>query len=139
MRVTELSFSSGGIKLAGRLFSSESTDPAPAVVVCHGAGESKENYDDLCRYLAARGITAFAIDMHGHGASGGKRYYVEIRDWVGDVLAAVELLAALPEVAPNRIGAVGLSSGGTAILEAALVEPRLKALVTLAPTVQDSL
>jgi uncharacterized protein len=139
MRVEDLSFRAGETELAGRLFAPEGPGPAPAILVCHGVGESKENYDDLCRYLATRGIVAFAIDMHGHGASGGKRFYVEIRDWVADVRAALEVMAERPEVAPNRIGALGLSSGGTAILEAAVVEPRLKALITLAPTVQDSL
>jgi alpha-beta hydrolase superfamily lysophospholipase len=139
MRVADLSFSAGGTMLAGRLFAPKLEAPAPAVVVCHGAGESKENYEELCRYLAGRGIAALAIDMHGHGASGGKRYSVDMSEWVAAVRAAVELLAGQPEVDPNRIGAFGLSSGGTAILEAALVEPRLKALVTLAPTVRDSL
>lgn len=139
MTVEELSFSSQGARLAGRLFLPDGAGQVPALVVCHGAGESKENYAELCRFLMARGIAALALDMHGHGASGGKRYYVEIADWVADVRAAVAVLAARSEIAPNGIGAVGLSSGGTAILEAALEEPRLRALVALAPTVHDSL
>ena len=139
MTVEDLSFSSRTTKLAGRLFLPDTGEPAPALVVCHGAGESKENYEELCRFLVTRGIAALAIDMHGHGASGGKRYYVEIEDWVADVRAAVALLSARPEVAANRIGAIGLSSGGTAILEAALEEPRLQALIALAPTVHNSL
>jgi pimeloyl-ACP methyl ester carboxylesterase len=39
----------------------------------------------------------------------------------------------------RRIGAFGISSGGTAILEAALIEPRLKALVALDATVRNSM
>ena len=45
----------------------------------------------------------------------------------------------IPGVDGDRIAAFGLSSGGTAILEAAVVEPRLKALIALDATVRDSL
>ena len=48
-------------------------------------------------------------------------------------------LSRHPRVESGRIGAFGLSSGGTAILEAALVEPRLKALVALDATVRSSM
>ena len=39
----------------------------------------------------------------------------------------------------NLIGAFGLSSGGTAILEAAVIDPRLSALVALDATVMNTL
>jgi pimeloyl-ACP methyl ester carboxylesterase len=77
--------------------------------------------------------------MHGHGQSGGERYYVQISDWVADIRAAIDVLPKYPQIDPARIGALGLSSGGTAILEAAIVEPRLKTLIALAPTVCNSL
>jgi len=79
-----------------------------------------------------------AIDMHGHGQSEGERYHVDMCEWVGDVRAAVDFLVNRPQVDGNRIGAFGLSSGGTAILEAALVEPRLKALISLDGTVRNT-
>src|ERR1044071_7399090 len=62
-----------------------------------------------------------------------------MEQWVADVRAAVEFLSKHPQVEAERIGAFGLSSGGTAILECALVEPRLKALVTLDATVRTSM
>lgn len=80
-----------------------------------------------------------ALDMHGHGASEGERYHVRMDQWVGDVGAALEFLATHPELNPDQLGAFGLSSGGTAILEAALVEPRLKFLVLLGATVRNPL
>ena len=49
------------------------------------------------------------------------------------------ILATHPKIDGKRIGAFGLSSGGTAILEAAVVDPRLKALVALDATVRNSL
>jgi len=128
-----------GINLAGTLFLADSYKPSPVLIICHGAGEFKENYFDLCEYLTERGVSSLALDMHGHGASGGERFHVNISDWVADIGAAVEFLRHNPKVDAERIAAFGLSSGGTAILEAALVNPRLKALIALDATVRNSL
>ncbi|MEO8427445.1 MAG: alpha/beta fold hydrolase [Verrucomicrobiota bacterium] len=132
-------FQSCGDSMAGQLFLPESSNSTPTLIICHGASEFKENYFDLCAFLAARGITAFAMDMHGHGESAGPRYHVEMRSWIADIRAAIDVLAKYPQIDQKRICAFGLSSGGTAILEAALVEPRLKALIVLDPTVRNSL
>ena len=93
----------------------------------------------MCEVLAARGVASLAIDMHGHGESGGERFHVEMRHWVADVRAAIDFLATRPEIDGRRVGAFGLSSGGTAILEAGIIEPRLMALVALDSTVHNSL
>ena len=126
-------------RVAGVLFSPGTDGHFPAMIVCHAASEFKENYFELCERLAERGVVALAIDMHGHGESEGERFHVNMQQWVADVRAAVEFLSAHPNVGTGRIGAFGLSSGGTAILEAALVEPRLKALVALDATVRNSM
>src|SRR5215470_13612899 len=128
-----------GDELAGVLFFLETEERAPVLIICHGACEFKENYFELCELLASRGMATLAIDMHGHGASAGERYYVNMRQWVADVQAAIDFLLTHPKIDGKRIGAFGLSSGGTAVLEAALIDPRLKALVALDATVRNSL
>ncbi len=134
-----VSFDSLGETLRGVLFLPEAGGPVPALIVCHGAGEYKENYFEMCEQLCAKGVAALAVDMHGHGESGGERFYVDMKQWIADVRAAVEFLSHHPQVEAGRIGAFGLSSGGTAILEAALVEPRLKALIALDATVRTTM
>jgi alpha-beta hydrolase superfamily lysophospholipase len=128
-----------GDELSGVLFTVPGEEPAPVLIICHGAGEFKENYFELCEQLALRGVATLALDMHGHGESGGERYHVEIQQWVADIRAAVDFLLQHPGIDGKRVGAFGLSSGGTAVLEAALVEPRLKTLITLDATVRNSL
>jgi alpha-beta hydrolase superfamily lysophospholipase len=128
-----------GDELVGELFLPEGTAPQPVLIVCHGAGEFKENYFEMCRTLAERGVASLALDMHGHGESAGQRYYVEMRQWVADIQAAVDYVLTRPELDGSRIGAFGLSSGGTAVLEAGVVEPRIKLLVALDATVRNSL
>ena len=128
-----------GVEVQGTLFLPSSSQPAPVLIVCHGAGEFKENYFEMCEVLAGRGVATLALDMHGHGASAGERYYVSMDQWVADIRAAIDFLLKHPKIDGNRIGAFGLSSGGTAILEAAIIDPRLKSLVALGSTVRNSL
>ncbi len=132
-------FASEGWNLAGTLYIPNLPGPHPALIVCHGAGEFKENYESLCCTLAESGVAALAIDMRGHGASAGPRFHVRIRDWVADLSAALVSLQEDGRIDAEKIGAFGFSSGGTAVLEAALKNPSLKALILLAPTVQNCL
>jgi alpha-beta hydrolase superfamily lysophospholipase len=132
-------FRSQNEEITGALFLPEGSDPVPAVIICHGAGEFKENYFELCQYLSKRKVAALAIDFHGHGESGGERFHVDMATWVPDVQAAIDFLSNRAEVDSERIGGFGLSSGGTAILEAAMVDARLKVLVALDATVRDSM
>lgn len=134
-----VTFRSLGDSIAGVLFLPSANGSFPGLVVCHGAGEFKENYFELSEALAAGGVACLTIDMHGHGQSGGERFHVVMREWRADVQAAIGFLAQRPEIDRKRIGAFGLSSGGTAILEAAVVDSRLKALVVVDPTVRNSL
>lgn len=135
----DVSLHSLGDNLAATLFVPTARRPVPVLIICHGAGEFKEHYYEMCEILGARGVATLAVDMHGHGKSAGPRFYVVIRQWVADIQAAIDFLLKDPRIDGQRIAAFGLSSGGTAILEAALVEPRLKSLVALDPTVRNSL
>jgi len=139
MQKEPITLKSLGDELKGTLFCPEAPKKVPVLIICHGAGEFKENYFELCELLAGRGVATLAIDMHGHGQSEGERYYVNMRQWVADIQAAIDFLLTHPKVDGKRIGAFGLSSGGTAILEAAVVDPRLKALIALDATVRNSL
>jgi uncharacterized protein len=111
----------------------------PALIVCHGAGEFKENYEELCDFLAARGIASLALDLYGHGESSGVRHAIDIRRWVSDIALACDYLESVPEIGRGKLAAFGLSSGGTAVLEAAIIEPRIKALVVLDATARNPL
>src|SRR6267142_247856 len=128
-----------GDELAGVLSLPDSKGKWPVLIICHAAGEFKENYVELSESLTGRGVATLALDMHGHGQSAGERYHVTMRQWVADVQAAIDFLLNHPRIDGNKIGGFGISSGGTAILEAAMIDPRLKALIALDATVRDSL
>jgi alpha-beta hydrolase superfamily lysophospholipase len=50
--------------------------PRGALIVVHGLGDHAGRYDEFSAYIAARGIATFALDLRGHGRSGGRRGHV---------------------------------------------------------------
>jgi alpha-beta hydrolase superfamily lysophospholipase len=139
VRRTDVSFPSGPDTISGTLFIPNTDKPVPALIICHGALDFKENYFELCEYLANKGIASLAIDMHGHGASGGNRFHVNMKDWILDIMRAIDFLEQTQGINDNSIGVFGLSSGGTAVLEAALVDKRIRCIITLDATVKNTL
>ena len=135
----KVAFSSKGDTIAGMLFLPETKKPLSALILCHGAMDFKENYFEICEFLAGKGIASLAMDMHGNGESQGKRFHVDITDWTYDVCSALDFLTDHPGIDSQRIGAFGLSSGGTAVLECAAQDPRIKAVITLDATVRSTL
>ncbi len=137
-----VSMDSLGDRLQGRLFvpddqpgSEQST--LPAVLFCHGATDYKEHFFDFCRFLTAQGYVTLALDMHGHGESEGVRYHVSMDYWCEDVRSAIDYLGALAYVDAERIAGFGFSSGGTAVLTAALAGVSFKTLILLDATVRN--
>lgn len=131
-------FSSLGDAIAGMLFLPDVDIPSSALILCHGAMDFKENYFELCEFLAKKGIAALAIDMHGNGESQGKRFHVDISSWVADISSAIDFLQGHRRIDSEKIGVFGLSSGGTAVLECAVKDPRIRAVITLDATVRPT-
>lgn len=101
-------------------------DPAlPAVLFLHGAGMDRTVWALQSRYLAHHGCTVLAIDLPGHGRSGG-----EAAATIGD--AADWLLRCLDAVGLERVALVGHSMGALIALDFAGRYPaRLRALALL--------
>jgi pimeloyl-ACP methyl ester carboxylesterase len=99
-----------------------------AVLLVHGYGANREALLPEARALAARGHGVLLFDLRAHGESGGRRTAWG-DDEQADVSAAVDWLAARPEVRADGIGAVGFSLGAMALAEVAARDPRLRAVV----------
>lgn len=74
--------------------------PRAVLLLQHGYGEYAQRYaqqySQLIGHLQAQGISVYAIDLHGHGYSSGKRGHVDVAQAVQDHLAARRKLAAQP-------------------------------------------
>ena len=129
--------------------------PGPAVLAIHGHGPGKSlvcgvepggDGDDYAHALASLGYVVLAPDMRGFGERADwmpdDKYHC---DWdlvcatmagvvplernLWDLGRALDVLSAHPLVDPARIGAAGLSFGGTCTLFLAALDERVRAAV----------
>ena len=84
-------------------------------------------------FLAQSGYGVLLYDARSHGNSQGE---FTTRGWEekNDVLGALEYLQRRSDADPNRIGALGYSMGGEAVLRAAFESEALRALVLDMPS-----
>ncbi|HEX2291108.1 MAG TPA: alpha/beta fold hydrolase, partial [Pseudonocardiaceae bacterium] len=108
--------------------------PAPAVLVAHGFGGSKNSVSAEATELARRGFIVLAWTARGFGASGGQIGLNSPDYEVADARALVDWLADRPDVIRDgpgdpRVGVTGASYGGALALLLAGTDPRVDALV----------
>lgn len=120
-----------GLQLIGTFYAPvEFEPPWPGVILLHMLWSDRTAWDEYALQLAGSGYAVFALDMRGHGETGG-----EI-DWD---LAAVDLqqvwdnLAARPDIAPARMGIIGASIGANMALVGGANEPDARTVVLLSP------
>ena len=123
-----------------------STEPAPAVVLLHDVGQSRDEWATFAVLLQRTGIAALAIDLRGHGestrrltAQGPHRVDFhdftprDFEDMLLDVNAAVDWLAEQTGIDKHRIGVIGSSLGANVALRYAAFNEDLAALLLLSP------
>lgn len=82
--------------------------------------------------LAKRGCVAVAFDHSFNGESSGEpRYTGSYEIFTEDYSAGIDYMGSLPFVDRNRVAVVGLGSSATFALNAAKVDKRIKALVSV--------
>jgi dienelactone hydrolase len=140
--VHDVSYGSGDDRVQAFLVVPPGDGPWPATVYVHGAGSDRLSMLGPATWLAARGAVTLAISAPSgsagepEGATGVARLEAHRALEVGDVVAvrrAIDLLSERDDVDPERIGYVGWSAGARTGSILAGVEPRLHALVLVAP------
>ena len=122
------------VQLDATLFFPASRTPAPAVVLAHGFGGSKDDETTDATALARRGYVALAYSARGFGRSGGQ-ISLDSPDYeVADAQRMIDLLGTRSEVLQDgpddpRVGITGASYGGALSLLAAGYDRRVDAIV----------
>jgi ABC-2 type transport system ATP-binding protein len=114
--------------------SATKTTPAPAVVLAHGFGGSKQSVAGDARDLAARGFVVLAYSARGFGSSTGQIGLDDPRFEVADLSTLIDRLAQRDDVLQDgpgdpRVGVAGASYGGGLSLLGAAYDNRIDAIV----------
>src|SRR5438067_12721856 len=110
--------------------------PFPAIIVVHGDFGPTKWVKQQAERLAGQGYVVLAVDLyHGELPKDVEEAHILERGLeearvLANLRAAVDHLAALPQVRKDRIGILGWDMGGGHALEAAACDRRLCALVT---------
>ena len=127
-----------GVTLAADLYAPRGVDgPLPALAVSGPFGAVKEQASGLyAQKMAEKGFLTIAFDPSFTGESGGFPRNVASPDInTEDFQAAVDFLSVQENVDPERIGIIGICGWGGMALNAAAIDPRIKA--TVASTMYD--
>ena len=104
----------------------------PAIAVSGPFGAVKEQTAGIyAQHMAERGFLTIAFDPSFTGESGGEPRRMASPDInTEDFLAAVDFLSTNDLVDPERIGIIGICGWGGMAINAAALDPRIKATVT---------
>lgn len=127
-----------GIELAADMYTpKDASGKLPAIAVSGPFGAVKEQSSGLyAQHMAELGFLAIAFDPSFTGESGGEPRRMASPDInTEDFLAAVDFLSVQDNVDPERIGIIGICGFGGMAVNAAALDPRIKA--TVASTMYD--
>ena len=117
--------SSDGLRLTGWY---RPTANGATVLLVHGGGSDRQGSVRHARMLVRHGYGVLLYDARGRGHSEGSPNNYGW-DWRKDVAGALGFLKRQPEVDPERIGGLGLSTGADVLVETGPDRPDLRAIV----------
>ncbi len=132
----EVTLPGDGATLTGHLALPSGDGPYPAVVVIHEIFGLNDHIRDVTDRFAAQGYVALAVDLFaGRNRAlcmarfmGGLLLNALDHQGIRDLRSALDWLAARPEVAAGRVGAVGFCMGGSFAIAWATGDDRLQAI-----------
>jgi alpha-beta hydrolase superfamily lysophospholipase len=111
----------GGVRIVYDVWT-PNTNPTGVVILCHGYAEHARRYDHVAQRFGEAGLITYALDLRGHGRSGGKRVYLRnISEYTADFHHLVGIAtAANPDL--KRV-VLGHSMGGGVVFAYGVEHP----------------
>jgi dienelactone hydrolase len=139
-----IDFQVDGKKIVGTLNVPDGATKPPAILLLHGFTGSRNELEipavkegifaRAARMWAEKGVASLRIDFMGSGDSEGDYADTTMEGQVKQALAALDLLAATPEIDKDKLALVGWSMGGAvASAVAGRTEQELDAVALWAP------
>lgn len=118
-----------GLSIRSHFRAPRGSGPVPAVLVMCGADMFKEDRGWAGEFALENGLASLVMDAPGTGENPFPWEPESVRAWA----AAIDYLAARPEVDAGRIGAFGISRGGYSVMQLAGAYPAMvRAVVAIA-------
>jgi carboxymethylenebutenolidase len=131
----DVTYKSGDDTVHAILYTPGGKGPFPGIIVVHEWWGLNDWVKEQASKLADEGYAALAIDLYRGQVATTPDMAHELSRGVPDdrsdrdLQAAYEFLVAQPDVDKDKLGVIGWCMGGGYALDAALLEPNLKALV----------
>ena len=118
------------LTLVGTFQSTGDTSPHPTVLLLHMLGSNREVWVEFAATLNENGYNTLAVDMRGHGETGGDREWSLAAD---DLILVWQYLAERPDVDETRIAIIGGSIGANMALLTGANLPQINTVALLSP------
>ena len=120
-----------GLEVVGTLYKpAQSGARLPGVLLLHMLGSDRTAWEEFAFRLALEGYVALAVDMRGHGDTGGDRDFNKAAQ---DLLQVWEYFSKRPEIDGDSTAVVGASIGANMALVTAAKKPAIDTVVLLSP------
>jgi alpha-beta hydrolase superfamily lysophospholipase len=97
-------------------------NPSATMILVHGYGSSSDLFNAFVRDLNENEVSAYALDLRGHGRSGGERLSVNSSDdYLKDLMIFVDIV--MQQKNADRIYLLDQSLGGGIVLKYAIERP----------------
>lgn len=110
----------------------------PALILIHMLHRTRRDWDAIAQRLASEGIGALAIDLRGHGESGGRvggdPAQPDYTSMILDVRAARRYLMQRSDVQHTRVGMMGASIGANLAALGGAADTSVVSLALLSPS-----
>lgn len=122
---------SDGLSLVGSYYPPvDVLPPWPGVLLLHILGSERSSWDEYAWILAGEGFAVFALDMRGHGETGGAVNW-DLAE--SDINQVWNHLSAKPDIDPDRLAIIGASIGANLALRAGAINTDVRTVVLLSP------
>lgn len=123
-----------GLRLAATFYPAFSPARGAMVLLLHAAFEDRSSWHEFAVHAQRADVSALALDLRGHGESGGGRAFTPAMD--ADVDAALEWISASPRTRSLRLGIAGASLGANLALRAGVRHRAVRSVALLSPGTQ---